>query len=108
MYSVVRELPQVTDAKLVDFRRGRLHVRITYTYHHKVAVSPTVSSDWVDITDMISGKQTGWVLGGLVPAPPGASEETIRKSLDDADSGMLSMGELWRTRCGLELSVLTV
>jgi hypothetical protein len=106
MVAVVRDLPEVTDARLTVRRR----VLITYTYHHQIkGISPRVSPESLDISDILSGKQQGFVLGGLVPGiTPQSSEADVKKALDDADSGMLRITNRWNARCGLRLSTMTV
>lgn len=110
MVSVLNELPEVAEPRLLVTSDPHLRVFITYTYHHQIKeVSPEISSEKLEITKLLSGSEKTIVLGGLVPGvTEKSSEAEEEKNLDDADSGMLRIAHLWNTRCGLGLWVLTV
>ena len=84
-----------------DVSPAGFHTFLTYTYHHRDRrISPSVSSETIEITDLISQDQDPrtLILGGVTP---------IGGDLDDMDSGMLRISLLWRVRCGLKLLVIT-
>ncbi|HEY3811845.1 MAG TPA: hypothetical protein VGL66_01355 [Caulobacteraceae bacterium] len=100
MVAVLHELPEVSEPLLLVSDAGR-RVLIHYYYHHKdKAYDPAIATIELNVTNLISGKQTEVGLGGLSPKPG-------LESLDEADSGMLRITDLWRKRCGLKLSVFT-
>ena len=73
-------------------------VTITYKYRHRdKRLHPAISSNTLDITDLLSGFQKEIIIGGLM---------TVGGDLDDTDSGMVRIADQWRSRCGLKLDVL--
>jgi hypothetical protein len=99
MFNVVAKTNNVSSAKLTVTQDQDLkyHTTISYKYHHHARAVPNPTSDDIEITDFIS-RQSGelWV-GGIVGTG----------GLNDSDSGMLDITDGWRTKCGLDLLVVT-
>jgi hypothetical protein len=109
MLSVVRAERGVTDPKLrlstvprpTDSSGVQIHTFLDYTYHHRSqGVSPRVSPQEIEITELVATKKGSLVLGGLMSA--------LAPDLNDNDSGLLNIADGWQRKCGLTLSVLTV
>jgi len=80
--------------------KGVVQTFLDYKYYHRdPRIHPGVTDEEVTITDLLSRKTKGLVLGGHVP--DGNSD------LDDYDSGMLSIVDAWNKECGLGLLVIT-
>ena len=99
MVSVLGDLAEVTKPRLVLI--GRPEQRVLLTYDYRSHADGRVHHQKLNITGIVTHpEQFHFVtLGGL--PPPGGD-------LDDADSGMLRITKLWKSRCGLRLEVQTV
>lgn len=109
MLSVVSGAQGVTDSKLrlsavpntIPSSKGPFRTFVDYTYRHRShGVSPRVSHQQIEITEIIATRKGSFALGGIT------SESA--PDLNDNDSGMLQITHEWTTKCGLALSVVTV
>jgi hypothetical protein len=104
MVAVVGKLPEVTEPNLTVSDGSERQIFITYKYHHKFkGVSPGISFNKINITDLVSHphQSHNMILGGI--APIGSTDA----DLDDIDDGMLRITDLWQRQCGLNLIVMT-
>ena len=109
MVAVLSDVPEVSEPRLIWTRSGRRAI-IAYKYRHKDEhIEPKLSSNRMDITRILAGKERTLVLGGLMPVHVGDdSDAAIQAYLDDSNSGMPRIVEMWRARCGLKLDTLWV
>lgn len=108
MLSVVSGLRGVTDPKLrlsavpgpTVSAEASIHTFLDYTYHHRSdGVSPRVSPEEIEITEIIASKKGSLLLGGMT--------SEAAPDLDDNDLGMIRITDGWQRMCGLTLIVFT-
>ncbi len=101
MASALDSIPEARRARIQISDSGGRHVFLEYDFKHHWR-EWGVSHERVDITEIVShpDREHGMALGGLFA--PG------KITVDDADSGMPRITELWRSKCGLKLWAMLV